>query len=128
VTASANLGSLKELGASLADVLARTGETDALIVASSDMSHESGSAALEIVNRNDPLAIAQMEALNPEGLYRVCREKPITMCGVLPAVVMMAAVAARGARQGILVARATSADSPLGGGSYVVGYAGMVFK
>jgi AmmeMemoRadiSam system protein B len=127
VTASANLGALKELGASLADVLARLGETDALIVASSDMSHESGSTALEVVNRNDPLAIAQMEALNPDGLYRVCREKPITMCGVLPAAAMMAAVAARGGRRGVVVARATSADSPLGRGSYVVGYAGMIF-
>jgi len=128
VTASANLGALKKLGTSLADVLARAGEADALIVASSDMSHESGSAALETVNGNDPLAIARMEALDPDGLYRVCREKPITMCGVLPAVVMMAAVAARGGREGVLVARATSADSPLGRGSYVVGYAGMVFK
>jgi AmmeMemoRadiSam system protein B len=50
------------------------------------------------------------------------------MCGVLPAVAMLAAVAARGGTEGILVSRATSADSPQGGGSYVVGYAGMIFR
>jgi hypothetical protein len=128
VTASAHLGALKELGASVPGALSGCGEEQALIVASSDMSHESGSMALSVVNRNDQLAIAQMEALNPDGLYHVCRDTPITMCGVLPAVVMMAAVAARGARRGQLVARATSADSPLGRGSYVVGYAGIVFE
>lgn len=128
VTASADLAALKGLGVSLADVLARCGEEDALIVASSDMSHESGSRALDVVDRNDPLAIAQMEELSPDGLYRVCRQEGITMCGVLSAVAMMAATGARGGRQGALVARATSADSPLGSGSYVVGYAGMVFR
>lgn len=128
VTASANLGALKQLGASLADVLRKCGEDDALIVASSDMSHESGGGALDVVNRNDSIAIAQMQELNADGLYFVCRQEPITMCGVLPAVAMMSAVGARGGRQGVLVARATSADSPLGRPSYVVGYAGMVFK
>ncbi|MHC5034519.1 MAG: AmmeMemoRadiSam system protein B [Planctomycetota bacterium] len=127
VTASARLEALKEFGSSLADVLARCGEEDAIVVASSDMSHESGAMALDVVNRNDPLAIAQMEELDPDGLYRVCRQEGITMCGVLPTVAMMASVLGRGGRQGTLVARATSADSPMGGGAYVVGYAGMIF-
>jgi len=47
---------------------------------------------------------------------------------VLPAAAMMASVRARGGRQGLLVARATSADSPYGRGNYVVGYAGMIFR
>ena len=128
VTASAEMGELQEFGAGLARVLESSGEQDVLLVASSDMSHESGGNALEIVNRNDLLAIAQMEQLSPDGLYRTCRQEGITMCGVLPAVAMMAAIIARGAKEGVLVGRATSADSPLGSGSYVVGYAGMVFK
>ena len=41
---------------------------------------------------------------------------------------MMASVIARGGGKGILTGQATSADSPHGGGDYVVGYAGMVFK
>ena len=128
VTATATREQLKQLGASLPGLLADCGAQDALIVASSDMSHESGFRALEVVNRNDALAIEQMEALDADGLYEVCRSEGITMCGVLPATAMLAAVVARGATEGRLAARATSADSPMGGGSYVVGYAGMIFR
>jgi AmmeMemoRadiSam system protein B len=127
VTASASLADLKEFGAALPVVLASCGSEDALVVASSDMSHESGARALEIVNRNDPLAIEQMKRLDPDGLYRVCRQQSITMCGVLPAVATMASVAARGGNRGTLVSRATSADAALGSSTYVVGYAGMLF-
>jgi hypothetical protein len=128
ITASARLEMLKAFGADLAAALESAGEPDALIVASSDMSHESGPDALAMVKRNDSLAIAPMEALEPDVLYRICRQEGVTMCGVLPATAMMAAVKARGGTRGGLVARATSADSPLGRGSYVVGYAGMVFE
>jgi hypothetical protein len=128
VTASASLDDLAAVGTAVPKALAESGEQDALVVASSDMSHESGRQALEIVNRNDLLAIAQMEKLDPEGLYRVCQRGGITMCGVLPAVAMMASVVARGGTKGKLIERATSADSPHGSGSYVVGYAGMLFQ
>jgi AmmeMemoRadiSam system protein B len=127
VTASARLAALKEVGTFAAEALAEVGEPGALVVASSDMSHEHGAHALDVVRRNDALAIAEMEELDADGLYSVCRLESITMCGVLPAIAMMASAAARGGRQGTLVGRATSADSPLGGGDYVVGYAGMRF-
>lgn len=128
VTQSARLAALKEFGTALAQVLADCGEQGALIVASSDLSHEGQSGALQIVDRNDPLAIAQMEQLSPEGLYRVCLEQGVTMCGVRPAAAMIAAVMARGGKEGVLVSRATSSDSPLGTDDYVVGYAGMMFR
>ncbi|MGD2176002.1 MAG: AmmeMemoRadiSam system protein B [Candidatus Brocadiaceae bacterium] len=128
ITAAARLDALKEFGRSLAELLETCGEDDALVVASSDMSHESGASALEVVNRNDPVAVREMEKLDPDGLYKVCRQEGITMCGVLPATAMMASVIARGGEEGVLVARATSADSPMGRGSYVVGYAGMIFR
>lgn len=127
VTASARPAALSEVGSFAADALAGLGDTEALVVASSDMSHERGAHALEVVRRNDALAIAEMEKLDADGLYGVCRLESITMCGVLPAVAMMASVSARGGTKGTLVGRATSADSPLGGGDYVVGYAGMRF-
>jgi AmmeMemoRadiSam system protein B len=127
VTAAARLGELWAFGSALAQVLADAGESAALVVASSDMSHESGSDALAVVQRNDAVAIEAMERLDPDGLHSACRRQGITMCGVLPAAAMMASVAARGGTKGTLVARATSADSPMGRGSYVVGYAGMVF-
>lgn len=127
IASAAGLAELLEFGASAADVLRDCGEDNALVVASSDMSHESGTGAVDVVNRNDPLAIERMEKLNPEGLFKTCRSKRITMCGVLPAAAMMASVKARGGTRGVLVGRATSADSPYGSGDYVVGYAGMVF-
>jgi AmmeMemoRadiSam system protein B len=128
VTASAGLEALKQFGRSCAGVLADCGEQDGLVLASSDLSHESGLRALHVVKAHDSLVIEQMEKLDPDGLYRVAREQRVTMCGVLPAVAAMASAQARGATAGKLIARATSADSPRGGGSYVVGYAGMVFR
>lgn len=127
ITAAARLATLKEFGAGLANALEQCGAEGALVVASSDMSHESGPRALETVNAHDSLAIAELEKLDPDGLYRVCGTEGITMCGVLPAAAMMASVAARGGARGELIARATSANSPYGRGSYVVGYAGMLF-
>jgi len=118
---------LKELGEGIAEALKRCGESDALVVASSDMSHESGPDAAERVNRQDPPAIARMEALDAPGLLELLRDSRVSMCGALPAAAMMAGVAARGGTRGELIHRATSADSEFGSGSYIVGYAGMIF-
>ena len=128
ITDSADIQQLIELGRGIKEALERCGEADALVVASSDMSHEDGREALKVVNEHDALAIAEMERCSPQGLLHVCRKHGVTMCGVLPAAAMMESVRARGGKGGVLVARATSADSPHGRGSYVVGYAGMIFR
>lgn len=128
VTASARLPQLKEVGTFAATALADLGEGDALVVASSDMSHERGPGALKTVQEHDALAVAEMEKLDPDGLHAACSKHRITMCGRLPAVAMMTSAAARGATRGTVMGRATSADSPHGGGDYIVGYAGMVFN
>ena len=94
----------------------------------SDMSHEQGPDALQVVQKNDPKAIEKMEKVDPSGLIKTCRKQNITMCGVLPAAAMMQSVKERGGEKGILVHQASSADSPYGRGNYVVGYAGMYFK
>ncbi len=127
VAASASEISFTQLGQDIAACLEKVGAENALVVASSDMSHEQGPNALEKVKKNDPLAIKSMEKLDATGLMKVCRDKNITMCGVLPASVMMETVKARGGEKGELISRASSADSPNGRGDYVVGYAGMVF-
>jgi AmmeMemoRadiSam system protein B len=128
VTLSAKLQALQEFGEALAGALRDAGCPDALVVASSDMSHEQGPAALQTVRAGDSRAVEAMTALDPAALYRVCRGEGVTMCGVLPATAAMFASLARGATEGRLVAQATSADSPLGRGSYVVGYAGVLFR
>ncbi len=128
IASSADLSQVMDLGQGIKEAIEASGEPAVLVVASSDMSHEDGHAALKVVNKHDPMAIEQMEKLDPEGLVRTARSHNITMCGVLPAAAMMASVRARGGTRGELVHRATSADSPHGRGTYVVGYAGMIFR
>lgn len=128
VTSSATTRRLVELGQGIKTALSQCGQDDGLVVASSDMSHEHGANVVDHVKKQDAMAIAQMEKLDAEGLVKTCRNNNITMCGVLPAAAMMASVRARGGKEGVLLGRATSADSPHGRGNYVVGYAGMIFK
>jgi len=98
--------SLSRLGEGVARAISEYGE-EVLIVASSDMTHyESARAA----KAKDELALAQLSELNPEGLLRVCREKDITMCGVIPAAVMLVAAKALGATRCRLINYATSGE------------------
>ena len=93
-----------------------------LIVASSDMTHyESGEEA----RRKDNLALERVLALDPEGLYRTVRDHRISMCGVLPAVIMLRAAKALGATVAELVAYANSGEVT-GDQREVVGYAGVI--
>ena len=126
ITPDAGLDELLKLGNSVAELAEE--RDDLLVVASSDMSHESGPDAEDVVKENDPKAIEKMEQLDPKGLVKVCRDQNVTMCGVLPAAVMMQSVKARGGTAGTLVGRGTSADSPYSSPGYVVGYAGMRFS
>lgn len=115
------LTTLLEIGDGLAAAL-RTRPSIPLIVASTDMTHyESGVEA----RRKDCLALEHVLALDPEGLYRTVRESRISMCGVLPTVVMLRAALALGASRAELVAYANSGDVT-GDQREVVGYAGVV--
>ncbi len=108
-------------GEALAEVVA--GHRDpVLIVASSDMTHFESA---EQAKTKDTLALEQVANLDPEGLYRTVRERRISMCGVLPSVVMLAAARKLGAEKGEVVAYGTSGDVT-GDNSDVVGYAGVI--
>jgi len=92
-----------------------------LLVASTDMTHyESGSTARD----KDFLALDEVLALDPKGLYQVVRDQGITMCGVLPTVVMLQAAIGLGAKEAELIAYSNSGDVT-GDQSEVVGYAGV---
>lgn len=94
---------------------------DVLIVASSDMTHyESADTA----RRKDGLALDKVLNLNPQGLLQVCRDERITMCGVVPAAVMLVAARALGGAHAELVAYGTSGDVT-GDDRQVVGYAAL---
>ncbi len=59
-----------------------------LLIASTDMNHFKSAPETA---RLDRLAIEQMEAYNPGGLYDVVRRHQISMCGVIPALVLLEA-------------------------------------
>lgn len=95
-----------------------------LIVASSDMTHyESDKSARE----KDKKAIDKVLAMDPEGLVKTVRDHRITMCGVIPATIMLIACKELGAKEARLVDYATSAETS-GDYDHVVGYAGMIVK
>ena len=103
-------------------VAAAAREHGALVVASSDMSHYIPAAK---ARARDQLAIDRILALDPEGLHRTVRREGITMCGVVPATVMLFAARELGATRAELVRYGSSGDVT-GDERQVVGYAGLV--
>lgn len=98
--------SITRMGQGIAHAISEYGE-EVLMVASSDMTHyESARAA----KAKDDLALAQVALLDPEALLKVCREKDITMCGVIPTAAMLVAARELGASQCRLVNYATSGE------------------
>jgi AmmeMemoRadiSam system protein B len=94
-----------------------------LLIASSDMSHYEPDG---IARKKDGAAIDRMLSLDPEGLFRVVRSERISMCGVIPATVVLFASLALGATSARLVKYSTSGDVS-GDRGRVVGYAGLAF-
>ncbi|NOZ78894.1 MAG: AmmeMemoRadiSam system protein B [Acidobacteria bacterium] len=111
-----------QLGRALARVIGDTGEPVGL-VASSDMSHYEPD---DEARRHDREAIDAALELDPAALYNTVHRRGITMCGVIPATVMLEAIRHLGANAGHLVAYATSGDTG-GDRRAVVGYAGLCF-
>ena len=94
-----------------------------LLVISSDMNHFASDAENR---RLDEIALAAMESLDPELLFKTVRSQHISMCGIVPAVIVMETLRLLGKLQRAeRVAYATSADLS-GDKSRVVGYAGML--
>ncbi|MCK5914381.1 MAG: AmmeMemoRadiSam system protein B [Desulfuromusa sp.] len=118
-----SLGDCLQLGTSLAQVVSGWDE-DILLLASTDMNHFSSA---ETSMKLDQMAIDAMIAYDPQRLYQVVRENQISMCGVLPTVVVMQAAYDLGARECQLVRYAHSGQVN-GDNSSVVGYAGLTLK
>jgi len=112
------LDQCRELGAAIASAAG----PDALVVASSDMSHYIPAAE---ARRRDHRALDRVLALDPEGLYATVRGEGITMCGVVPATVMLFAARQLGARSATLVRYGNSGEVN-GDTRSVVGYAGVI--
>src|SRR5205085_4272364 len=95
-----------------------------LLLISSDMNHFASDAE---TRRLDALALAALERRDAEVLYRTVQEHSISMCGVLPAVIVLETLRLLGRlKKAERVGYATTADVT-GDTSRVVGYAGMLF-
>ncbi|MBI2472543.1 MAG: AmmeMemoRadiSam system protein B [Planctomycetes bacterium] len=123
VISSRNVVDLKNIGKSLSQVLHKL-SPDALVVASSDMTHHESQAS---ANRKDKIAIDEILDLNEDNLYSKVHEMRITMCGIYPAVVMLVCSKERGAKKAELVRYETSGDTT-GDYDQVVGYAGIMIS
>jgi len=113
---------LKETGEGIARALEHEQE-EILIVTSSDMNHYEEDAT---TRQKDGKAIERLLKLDARGLYEVCREREISMCGLGPAVIMLTAMERLRVEQAELVRYQTSGDVS-GNRDEVVGYAGMIF-
>ncbi len=116
-----DLGFCQEVGHAVADAVASSGEP-VLLVCSTDLNHYEPQA---VSNRKDRLAIDAMLTLEPERLHATLREHRVSMCGVAPAVALLAALRELGPAGAELVRYETSGDVS---GDYdrVVGYAGII--
>lgn len=119
-----NLEACHEFADRLAEVMRK--QTDPpLLVVSTDLNHY----APETENqRLDRIALDAIEQLDPDLLFNTVRRHGISMCGVLPAVVVLRTLRNLDLLHGCeRVSYGTSADA---GGSTerVVGYAGLLFR
>lgn len=95
-----------------------------LLLISSDMNHF---AADDETRRLDRLALAQIEARDPQALLETVRENNISMCGVVPAVLVMETLRHLGRLERTeQIGHTTSAEAS-GDKTKVVGYAGVLF-
>jgi AmmeMemoRadiSam system radical SAM enzyme/AmmeMemoRadiSam system protein B/AmmeMemoRadiSam system protein A len=118
-----DLESCRRFARGLADVL-RSREEKPLLLISSDMNHFATDAE---TRRLDEMALTALEKGDPEALYQTVNENNISMCGVLPAVIVLETLRELGmSKQGKRIGYATSVDVT-GDPSRVVGYAGMLF-
>jgi len=120
VSHEAGYADLEALGRALASAVRAHGR-EALIVASTDMSHYVSQKTAETKDR---LAIDKVLALDPAGLFKTVTVERISMCGFQPTVAALVAAIGLGASSAELVLYMTSGDTS-GDYAQVVGYAGI---
>ena len=113
----------KLVGEAIADAIKDT-EYPVTIVASSDMSHYETDS---IARAKDKKAIDRVLSLDPKGLYETVRKEGISMCGFIPATIMLYSANKLGAKEAVLVKYMTSGEVN-NDYDHVVGYAGILVK
>ena len=93
-----------------------------LLVASTDMTHYESRRSAE---QKDTMALAEIQAMNPKGLYETVVNNRISMCGIMPTTITLLTAMELGAEKADLV-RYTDSGAVSGDTDQVVGYAGLV--
>lgn len=120
---SATLDDCRLLGEGISKAI-KSSDYPIVIVASSDMSHY---VSDDTAREKDKMAIDKILSLEPEGLYNTVRKERISMCGYLPATIMLYAAKALGAKKARLIKYTTSAEVSRDY-DHVVGYAGILIR
>ena len=120
VSYKAGYEDLEALGRALAAAIGARGG-DALLVASTDMSHYVSQKTAEL---KDMAAVRRILALDPRGLVETVAAERISMCGFQPTAAALVAAVGLGAVRAELVRYQTSGDAS-GDYGQVVGYAGV---
>jgi AmmeMemoRadiSam system protein B/AmmeMemoRadiSam system protein A len=118
-----DLESCRRFADGLANVLRQRTERPLLLI-SSDMNHFATDAETRVL---DEMALSALDRLHPADVYDTVTQNHISMCGILPAVIVLETLRQLGTlSKAERVGYATSADVT-GDPSRVVGYAGMLF-
>lgn len=120
---SASMDEIMMASEQLADVLRDLPERPLLVI-SSDMNHYSPEAENR---RRDRLAMDAMLTGDPKHLIEVCRENLISMCGLVPAALVMQTLINLGESFSVEEVAYDNSASQGGDPNRVVGYAGVVF-
>ena len=111
----------RQAAADLAAAVRQSGRP-VLLLASTDMTHYESRREAEI---KDGLALKEIEAMNPGGLYDTVVNNRISMCGFIPTTIVLLAAMELGAVQADLV-RYTDSGEASGDTDQVVGSAGLI--
>jgi len=123
VVGAGNLEDCRRFAQGLASFLSSRDDRPLLLI-SSDMNHYAPDAENR---RLDAIAMEALERLDPAALYQTLTRKHISMCGLLPAVIVLETLRLLGGLTRCdRIGYATSADAG-SDPSRVVGYAGMLF-
>ena len=113
-----------QFAAGLARVIQQMDKPPLLLI-SSDMNHFANESE---THRLDELALAKIDQLDAAGLLETVRSNHISMCGVLPAVIVMQTLKRLGKLTASQRVGYTTSAKVSGDTSRVVGYAGVVFN
>lgn len=116
-----NYSRCEKIAEALAETIRQYGKS-VLIVASSDMNHYESRQEGSV---KDKLALEQLTALNPYGLYTTVDANDISMCGIIPVTIALLASKKLGADKTDIIRYCDSGDVS-GDTNQVVGYAGAV--